>query len=245
MRRLSIIVSAILFLAVGCKKDNETTVTSQPQKYFLKIDFRYNVDNSPLVFNSLNYTNDASNNYSVTSLRYYLSRISLVTDSDTHVYLQDYIFIDASASPVLQFDLADIPKGRYKGISFNVGLDSAQNITGHLPVNSDNLAMEWPVLMGGGYHFMMLEGHFSDTSGTPGYAMHLGTNASLCPVNIVDTISVYAGGANIHLHMNINEWFRTPSVYDFNVDGNYIMGNVQAMSKIAANGFDAFSIGQQ
>jgi hypothetical protein len=105
--------------------------------------------------------------------------------------------------------------------------------------------MEWPVLMGGGYHFMMLEGHFADSSGTPGFAMHLGTNASLCPVNITDTFSLTQDDFTLHINMNINEWFRTPYVYDFNVDGNYIMGNIQSMSKIAANGFDAFTIEKQ
>ena len=102
--------------------------------------------------------------------------------------------------------------------------------------------MEWPVVMGGGYHFMMFEGHFIDSTGTPGFAMHLGTSASLCPVSIQQTLSIGQADKEIRLSMNINEWFRNPAIYDFNVDGNYIMGNVQAMSKLAANGVDVFSM---
>jgi hypothetical protein len=97
----------------GCKKDSDNTPATQSPHHYLKIGFRFEVDNSPLGFNSISYYNDALNHYSVTSLRYYLSRISLVTDSNSRIELLNYLFIDASSPPVLQFDLAGIPKGKY------------------------------------------------------------------------------------------------------------------------------------
>lgn len=40
--------------------------------------------------------------------------------------------------------------------------------------------------------------------------------------------------------MNLNEWFRNPFIYDFNIDGNYSMGSSAAMAKLKANGVDIF-----
>ena len=72
--------------------------------------------------------------------------------------------------------------------------------------------------------------------------MHLGTNACLIPIKINKRIVVSADGlTSVNLIMNINEWFRNPYIFDFNTDGNYIMGNLAAMKKIALNGTDVFN----
>ena len=45
--------------------------------------------------------------------------------------------------------------------------------------------MAWPTAMGGGYHFMKVEGHYLDTSNTiQGFAIHLGKNNNLVNVLI-------------------------------------------------------------
>jgi hypothetical protein len=72
--------------------------------------------------------------------------------------------------------------------------------------------------------------------------MHLGTNSTLCKVGLPVSIHVSEAAISLTLDANINKWFTDPYTYDFNVDGNYIMGNMQAMSKIAANGYNVFSI---
>jgi len=245
MKKLSILPFLMLLVFIGCNKDEDEPVptpTPTPQEKYLSFDFAFNVDGDSLVYNNIQYVNDAGNQYSVTQLRFYISQIALVTDSDTKVMLQDYLFVDAFNSPTLKVNLDSIPKGTYKALSFNIGLDSAQNVTGGLPATADNLSMEWPVMMGGGYHFMMLEGLFVDSATTPGYAMHLGTNMTLCPVYLLSAITVSTADLNINLAMNINEWYRDPYMYDFNVDGNYIMGNMMSMGKISANGYNVFSI---
>ena len=38
--------------------------------------------------------------------------------------------------------------------------------------------MAWPDVMGGGYHFLKLEGHYKKDSLLAGYAMHIGQNGS-------------------------------------------------------------------
>jgi len=41
--------------------------------------------------------------------------------------------------------------------------------------------------------------------------------------------------------MNIDSWFSTPNIYDFNVDGGAIMENQILLQKIKENGYDVFS----
>jgi len=42
--------------------------------------------------------------------------------------------------------------------------------------------------------------------------------------------------------MNMNEWFKNPAVYDFNMDGNYSMSSMMAMEKLMMNGADVLKI---
>ncbi len=235
-------IAALFSLAITSCKDDDEEVVTPPANPALNIYLKFEVDSVALTFNQINYTNAASDNYSVTTLLFYLSKFNLIKSDGQKISLSDYMYVDASVPPVISIPISSLSQGDYTGLSFNIGLDSAQNVPGGLPPTLENLAMEWPVAMGGGYHFMKLEGNFLDSSGTPGYAMHLGNNMSLCPVNISYNFNVSNTSVNMTLVMNINEWFRDPYIYDFNVDGNYSMGNMMAMSKLSANGYNVFSM---
>lgn len=234
---------ATFFLFPSCKKDNsvtdEVTVIANPS---LNIGFRFRVDGPTLNFDTIIYENQAHNHYSVNTLVYYLSQISLIKSDSSVVEVKDWLFVDARSATTLDVSFKDIPKGCYTGISFNIGIDSIHNVQNGLPATNDNLMMEWPQLMGGGYHFLKLEGYFADSSGSPGYAMHLGTNKCLIKVQLPVSMCFDKDAVSKMLVMNVNEWFRTPNIFDFNVDGNYIMGDSVAMLKFAANGADVFSI---
>ncbi|MBP6334246.1 MAG: hypothetical protein KA444_02150 [Bacteroidia bacterium] len=232
---------AAVFL-FSCKKDDDDPVPIVPEQNSIHMDLSYEVDGQALLFDSLIYTNDAGSLYGVSRLWYYLSQISLVKSDSTLVHLKDYQFVDAASSSTNHLHIENIPTGTYIGMKFNIGLDSAQNITGGLPATVENLNMEWPVMMGGGYHFMKFEGHVIDTAGSYGFAMHLGLNPYLVRCNLWTPIQVVSGETNLNLRMNLNEWFRNPAVYDFNTDGNYSMGVMSAMVKLTNNGSDVFTL---
>ncbi|TAH42001.1 MAG: hypothetical protein EYC69_06630 [Bacteroidetes bacterium] len=236
-----ILVVLVFGLLFSCKKDSDDIVPVEGQNSLL-IDLAYEVDGQALSFDTLLYTNDAGSQYGVSRMWYYLSKIYLIKSDSSTVFLKDYIFVDAKNSAANQLEISAVPVGDYIGMKFNIGLDSSQNITGALPVTTDNLNMEWPVQMGGGYHFMKYEGHASDSTGNYGFAMHLGLNPYLVKCAIWNPIVVTAGTTNIRLVMNLNEWFRNPEIYDFNVDGNYSMGVMSAMIKLSQNGSDVFTI---
>jgi len=235
------IVFLFLFIVFSCKKNKPDEPTPVPNE--ITFSLGYMVDANPFYLNSKIYMNKAGNKYSISRLEYYISQLCLIKPDSSKVLLKDYQYVNATVMETNKLTSKNVPAGKYIGICFNIGVDSIHNIEDGLPVNTDNVNMIWPMMMGGGYHFLKLEGYFDDPGGVAyGFAMHLGTNSCLVPVKLFKEIFV-AQDSNLefNLTMNVNEWFQNPNIFDFNADGNYIMGNAAAMLKIAQNGVDVFS----
>ena len=224
-------------LFFGCKED-ETIVG------IVDFEVDYVVDNDSLEFDVIRYVNEAGNGYGVSRLEYYISDITFLK-SDAVKFQSSYIhYANARVSSTNSFSLPAIPEGDYDCIELTIGLNPEDNSSNSLPNTTENINMAWPDVMGGGYHFMKFEGHFIDSaSATAGFAMHLGENGNAIKVKISGlSISVRKEQAvSIRLKMNLNEWSRDPSTFDFNIDGNYSMGVMTAMQKLAANGTDVFT----
>lgn len=233
----------LTILALGSCKKKETTEEIQPEVTSGSVNFnlKYTVDGAVLLFDTINYTNQAGNQYSISKLVYYLSNFSFKNTNGSTYESHSLHYVDAQRLSSNQFMLEGIPNGDYVSVSFNLGIDSVRNIPYGLPATTDNLSMEWPIPMGGGYHFLRLEGYYRDTCCTPGYAMHLGTNASLITITLPHTFSITGNTVGMQLTMNVNEWFKNPTPYDFNTDGNFSMGNAAAMQKLTHNGVDVFN----
>jgi hypothetical protein len=240
---LCFILLGILF---SCKKDTTAIPPASPASVptqGLDVTLNYKIDNDAFITDQFIYYTPAGYNYSISNLSYYISRLNLIKADCTYLPIKDYQFIDAQISETNNFILATIPEGNYIGIKFNIGLDSSQNISFILPPTTESNNMQWPQLMGGGYHFLKLEGNYKDTLGTYGYTMHLGTNNCLIPIKIFKPITIAKDTKTmLSFTMNINEWFKNPHLFDFNTDANNIMGDSLNMKKIAENGADVFTI---
>lgn len=204
----------------------------------------YFIDSDSLTRDTILFTNAAGNKYSVNHFEYYLSGFSFQKSDNSIHSTNDVFYVNIKKSETNNITIQNIPVGDYKTISFYIGLDSIRNQSNYLPNTIENVNMAWPDAMGGGYHFIKLEGYFLDKTGTKqdGYAMHLGTNKNLIKIEITHPFSINENTINKKLLMNINEWFKNPSNYDFDIDGNYSMGVDGAMSKLARNGKDLFKI---
>jgi hypothetical protein len=120
----------------------------------------------------------------------------------------------------------------------------AQNISNSLDNTPENINMQWPEVIGGGYHFLKFEGRYLDSANiNQGFTMHIGTNDMpiqhqkiAINVEVVESVS-----AELELKMNINEWFKNPYTYDFNKDGNYTMAIPELMVLLKNNGYDTFT----
>ncbi|MBL0309774.1 MAG: hypothetical protein IPP77_08910 [Bacteroidetes bacterium] len=229
-----------LFLVIvagsGCNKSDPPVISST-----VLLNTSYNVDDHSLIFDSLMYVNAAGNLYSLNRLEYYISGITLLKESGDSIRFDSIFYIDAQTLNTNSFSLKDVPVGNYIGMTFHLGLRPDQNVSNSLPATSENVNMAWPDPMGGGYHFMKMEGHVKDSVSSQGYAVHLGNNMNLVTCVILHPFKIEKAYENIDLAMNINEWYSNPYTYDLLLDGNYTMGSMALMSKISKNGADVFT----
>ncbi len=216
--------------------------TVMPEKGSVNFKIYYESEGVPLEFDSLKYVNTAGNEYSVNKIHYYISGISFHHSNGSIYSVDDIHYIDAEKPETNTFNVTDIPLGTYNKITFNIGLASALNISNSLPATTDNVFMAWPDGMGGGYHFLKLEGYFKDSLGIQfGYAMHIGNNACLVNAEINHTFTITYQNQRLNLYMDVNRWFDTPNVFDIETN-NYTMGDMTAMMQLASNGHNVFSI---
>lgn len=227
----------LLLLSISCKKEVEQV---QETGSDIAISMQYNSGGNLLLFDTLLFRNAAGEDYSVNRLEFYISNVVLYGSSG-NVTFNDVYYLNADDARFKGFTLRNVPKGDYSGIGFLFGLDSVRNVPGGLPPNIENNAMFWPVQMGGGYHFMKFEGHFRDTGGMSGFAIHLGRNGNTVAETLPLSFAVSAQTHRMQLSMDVNEWMEDPSVYSFVQDGKYTMSSDPLMKKIAGNGKDVFT----
>lgn len=229
-----ILITASTF--ISCVHDIEEPVVP------LTINIQYSVDDHIAVKDSMMFVNPAGYKFSITRLEYYISNVE-IKDAEGKTYKLNevyYINIDPNKSNVITF--AGITPGTYSSIRFNIGIDSINNKTAALPNTIENNNMAWPDPMGGGYHFLKLEGRYQVNGEVKGYTMHLGKNENLIEVSLDDAFWMYYSQCHIDIEMNINEWLRSPNIIDFEVDGNYSMSDDILMNRISENGKTVFKI---
>jgi hypothetical protein len=156
--------------------------------------------------------------------------------------------------------IQQIPEGDYDSIGFVFGLNEIDNQSYRFN-NPPDSNMAWSELLGGGYHYMMLNGWFyqGDTLNAP-LNIHLG-RGQIYKGTTPDTDSITGfvdnyfsvclpisfsikrnETATLTIIMNIDNWFKTPHLYDFNYWGGHIMQNQPAMQCLKENGENVFSI---
>jgi hypothetical protein len=234
-----VVMLATLLVFQHCKSDKDDV---QPLSTTAGIALDFLIDGKALLFDTLNYINDAGNTYSITNLQFYISGLEFENVSGAVYKTDTVIYVDVKSKVNTHFNLPGLPLADYKSVKFFIGVDSLHNVDNGLPNTVQNNNMAWPTGMGGGYHVMKLEGNFIDSTSTFGYAMHLGTNKHRVAINIINDFKLSATAHQLKLVMNINEWYRNPNVYNFNTDGNYTMHNNAAMTKLSENGVDVFKI---
>ncbi len=225
----------------SCKKKTQGTLINHGK---IVVAVTHQVDGAPVVFDTAVFTNAAANQYSIEKLEYYLSDFRIYKNSQLCYSGTEIVLVNGRDSGTFTFNISPssgLASGIYDSVAFTIGVSSVLNVSYGLPNTLDNMDMAWPDVMGGGYHFFKLEGHYKNAGLLAGYAMHLGqngyqVNAGMhCSINIKPT-----GDATLNMIMNVNEWFRNPANYNFNTDGVFTMGDTLLMHKLALNGADVF-----
>jgi hypothetical protein len=232
----------------------------------LAIKFEHTVDSLPFFTDTLLYINSSGDRFLVTDLQYFISRLTLHRD-DGHDFTvggdQGIHYIDEKLplSKLWVLD-QDIPSGTFDSVSFTFGLNEQDNISFIFP-DPPERDMNWPVILGGGYHYMKMNLLWKKDSmdRTNPFNFHLGIGQiykggvinpdsitsyvqnffTVCPAN--SGFSLQQGKvAVMTIRMNINRWFSGNNNFDFASYKNTMMQNQDAMNKACLNGRGAFSI---
>lgn len=226
----------------------------------VQIDFAFDVDGRPLRQDEFCCTNAAGNVYEVTEAQYFISEVAFVRRDGSRVApaggSAHYIDADIPSTLVWRPD-GELPAGAYAGISFVFGL-ARDNDCRYTDPPENN--MSWPQFLGGGYHYMKINGKWllPDSTMAP-FNLHAGPgqekDANGHVTGFVDntftvTLPLPDGFAvekdrtsRIRLSMDINRWFDNPFLLDLNVIGGSIMENQEVQEMLRANGkSDVFSI---
>ena len=233
-----------VFMAVSCKKP--------VQSCDLTINIDYSVNGKALITDTLCYQNEVGNEFMITEIQWFISKMELQTEQDEWVELEPRIFyIDTNIPENQTLRIASIPIGKYKTLRFTFGLDEADNQTG---IYSDppESTMFWPEPLGGGYHYMKLNGKFVDANGqlVP-LNVHLGIGQNADHSEFYQNYFTVEGPINLNIAENtenqfnlcmiVDNWFRNPNLYDFNEFGSAIMQNQAAQQALKENGKDVFT----
>jgi hypothetical protein len=233
---------AFVTLSSSCKKKDDAAAAQYQVSFY----FAHKVGSESLQFDTIRYINAFGNHYSIATLKYFISNITLhKSGGGTLIYDEEH-YVDATDSSTFIFIPADkIPPGNYSGISFIYGLDTIKNVTGRF-LNPPESEMEWPVPMGGGYHYMKLEGKHDSSGVIKNYQAHTGQLMGIPYfINVTlpaSSFTITGQGAEVRIVMDINEWWMNPNILDLN-DITGIMGNGFFQQQLKENGADVFSVG--
>jgi hypothetical protein len=261
--RLSLAAAAVAALAGACGDDlthhDDVDAAAGPDAAAtapVTLAFAHQVGGSPMAIATSStdtpYTDAAGDRFGVTVLKYFISDVELTYADGGTWRVPGAHYVDHDVAPTRTYALGDdAPVGALTSMSFVMGLRPALNVTGAFTQPPESL-MEWPVMMGGGYHFMKFEGWYVNAAGQPfQFRAHSGALMGIdysFPVTLDATgHAIAAGGTTLGLAMNLEEWFAHPDTWDldayFNAGHPGIMGDAAAQASLERNGADVFTLG--
>ena len=248
----SYVLLVLLMIIFGCNSDSDDVVGSVN----VTMAFSHYWDETTVTssdFNSLKYTNVHGELMSIERLRYLISDITFIKTDGQTILLEGYNLVDVTNQTNLSFTPNEkIAAGSYSNVSFVFGLVNEKNNDG---TYTDLNAASWnvPAMLGGGYHYMQLDGKFINSNNqSQGYNYHAiraNDNAGANPTFPQDTFFRVDLGAitvatdvEINVAMHIEEWFENPNTWDLNMYNQMLMPNSEAQIMMYENGQNAFTL---
>ncbi|WP_299118549.1 MbnP family protein [uncultured Tenacibaculum sp.] len=240
-------------LLLSCSSDSDELI----KEVTLKLNFTQNWDGTAIEksdLSSFEFTNKAGTKLTIDRLRYLISRITLTDGNQKATVFDGYKLIDLSKSDELIHTLPQkISEGSYK-LAITFGFNNDDNKDG---VYQDLNTVSWgvPTMLGGGYHFMQMDGKYINKSGVQSnfnyHAIKAVDNTDPTNLKFEDTFFTVELGtilitnnATIEIRMNVAEWFKNPNEWDLNTLNTMLMPNFDAQKLMAANGKSGvFSLG--
>lgn len=232
-----LVLCALICLSawLGCKKEKPVPEADQ-----VDFEFSFRVGDSAMAFNTFAFQNAAGNAFSLSRLEFILSDFWFAGSAGDTSRFPSAKYINADTGP-LTAGISGVPQGSYTGFGFTIGLPPELNVSNSLPNEPDFNDMYWPEPMGGGYHFMKMEG-MHDASDPKGWAFHLGSDGFHIDHSFASNFTMGQNNLSVQMEMDISQWFEDPVTYDLDSMDNATMGDSLLMGYLQQNGHNVFNL---
>lgn len=249
MKKISTGLIFFLIAVSSCSSDEDISI----KKVAVTLQFSHYWDETPIsneAYTSESFITQFGQTLSIERLRYLLSKIRV----EDHYFLTDgdsIHLINPIENKGLEISFPEVYIGS-RQIAFTFGLSNSDNLDGIYPsLNSANFNV--PLALGGGYHFMQMDGKYKTTSNEEApFNFHAirAVNAS-DPSNLIfeDTsFEIDLGELTITtdtiipIKVNLAAWFKNPNTWNLNELNTMLMPNAEAQKLISENGASVFSI---
>ena len=172
---LIVSVLTLMFTIASC-------CTGNPEPYYpsgkLQLEFIHKINGSEIVFDNMMYVNEAGNNYLVSEIQYFISDVTLHKPDGSKLLLdawEDIHYVDTDIQETSIYAFKDeISPDDFNKISFTFGINEEKN-NSLMFVNPPESFMFWPENLGGGYHYLKLNGKWiNELEQVSPYNFHLG-----------------------------------------------------------------------
>ncbi len=241
MNTIKFLLLGLMVLVISCQDDPE------PGK--VNVVFTHTVDGEILELapDSLIYVNERGNLYKIVSLKYYISKLTLHKSDGTGYDVNMYKLFNLSQHPSgkVNYQFEQIPDGTYTEVSFVFGIDTVRNVLLGLGNNPADNDMGWPHVLGGGYHFMMMDGVFKRENGSnSGFGIHLGKTPNQVYIKLKNlNIQVSENSTTeVNIKVALDQWFNGVNKIDLNDGYGAIMEDQAKQLLFLQNAPQVFSI---
>ena len=255
MKKIVPIFAILIALFFACNGEDSTNLeNANSSASQVTLNFEHTWEETPVTnaaFNTIQFTNANGEAMSITRLRYLISNITFTKATGERIVIDGYNLVDVTNTTNLEQIISEVPHGNYTNVSFTFGLDNAANYNNNYQ-DLNTAVWNVPDILGGGYHYMQLEGKYiADDATEKGYVYH-----AIRAVDITgdtprfeDTFfTVNLGAVNITketeltVEMDVAEWFKTPNTWDLNELDTMLMPNFNAQLLMYENGQNVFRL---
>jgi hypothetical protein len=253
VKSVMIAVAALVLLS-GCRKRPDPVTAPQvidnggveAGDGHIRIEFENKYGAAPFALNTA-YINANGDTFQANLYKYYISNISLTREDDSvFKEVESYHLVDQSVAGSGSFEIHELPKGKYKKISFLLGVDSLRNVSGAQTGALDvALGMFWG--WDTGYTFAKLEGKYNTAGAENGFLFHIGgfkgqnNNLRWFTLEFPEPAVVSTVIPRVIVVSDVSEWFKTPVNIDFS-SYNAIMNPGKPMTTLVGNYIDMFRV---
>ena len=247
--KIKCMILAVAFMCSSCSSETDSDTV-------VNLRFTHEWNNAVVTaddFGTIQYVNAFGNQLSIERLRYLISDLTITKPSGETIPLNNYHLIDLENENTLNLTPnQSVETGTYANVSFIFGFTNTANTDGAYP-DLNSASWNVPPMLGGGYHYMQLDGKFiNNIENEAGYNFHAiraadnpGPNPSF-PQDTFFEVNLgpltVSENNEIIISMDIAQWFKEPYLWDLNLYNQMLMPNSTAQILMYENGQNVFHL---